>query len=367
MHPWSMDELGWTPQRAESFAPFAAKGLVPARVLCLHRNGYDIVAPQGVVTAALAGRFRHHTLLREQYPVAGDWVAAAVAGPGDPAVIHHRLDRSGCFTRKLPISGGRKIKDDMIDGGTTEGQTIAANVDTGFIVAAADSELNLSRLDRYITLVRSGGLTPVLILNKVDQCDDVGGCLARARAAAGQMAVHPVSAATGSGMESFAAYLRAGQTVVFVGPSGVGKSTLVNGLLGEERLRTGAVSDATGKGRHTTTGAQLVRHPSGCTLVDTAGMRELQLWCDEEAVAEGFADVLEVVGRCKFKNCQHDGEPGCAVRQALKDGRLSRERYESFRKQTRELSRLQQKRKEFGVLMNQRAKRALLERCGADE
>jgi ribosome biogenesis GTPase / thiamine phosphate phosphatase len=219
---------------------------------------------------------------------------------------------------------------------------LAANVDVVLIVSSVNQELNLRRLERYLTLAWESGARPVLVLTKSDLSDDVPAALAEVESVAFGAPVHAISSVTGEGLDEVRAYLRPGVTAALLGSSGVGKSTLVNTLAGEELLETREIRDD-GKGRHTTTRRELVQLPGGGLVIDTPGMREVQLWIAEEGLEEAFEDVTELFGRCRFSDCAHQSEPGCAVKEALANGTLSPERWESYLKLQRELEHLERR------------------------
>jgi ribosome biogenesis GTPase len=263
--------------------------------------------------------------------VVGDWVAFRPHS-GDEALIHALLPRRTAFVRKDPCE-------------RTVEQVIAANVDTIFLVTGLDQEFSPRRVERYVTVMLASGATPVIILNKTDLRPDVSAALAEIGPVARDIAVHPVSAAAGQGLDALRAYLRPGETVAFVGSSGVGKTTINTRLLGTDRQATGAVSTAVGKGRHVTTRRELIPLPGGGLLMDTPGLRELQLWCDRDDVRTAFADVAALAGRCRFRDCRHRDEPGCAVQAALASGELPPERFHNYEKLERELNSLARRRR----------------------
>jgi ribosome biogenesis GTPase / thiamine phosphate phosphatase len=313
--------FGWDEAFARDFAAFRQTGAVPARVVAEHRDRYVIVGEDGERAAVLAGRLRHQARGREELPATGDWVAVD-AGSGT-AAIQAVLPRRSLFRRKAA-------------GDATEAQVLAANVDTALIAAALPGDVNARRIERYLALAWESGAVPLVLLTKADLADDVDAALRGVRAVAPGVDVAAVSAVTGMGVDDLARWLKPGRTAVLLGSSGAGKSTLTNLLLGAEALRTGAVRED-GKGRHTTTHRQLVRLASGALLIDTPGMRELQLWTADAGLESAFADVEALAARCRFGDCAHDAEPGCAVRAVAESGALDPERLESWRRLRREL------------------------------
>lgn len=349
-----IEKLGWNGHFDKLFRTSKNEGTVPARVITQQGSTYSLAGEFGEIGAQLTGRYRYHAHLKKDYPAVGDWVGVELPHDGQSALIHVLLERRNCFARKLPISGGRKIRNDRIDGGSTEEQVIAANIDVAFIVSGLDGDVNPRRLERYLTLVRSTGAAPVILLNKTDLCERVDDFAAQVREISRGAAVHPLSVVRKEGVEALQTYLAQGRTAIFIGSSGVGKSTIINFLLGSEQQRTGKTNESTGKGRHTTTSRQLLLHPGGGVIIDTPGLRELQLWASEEDVESGFDDVLAVIRQCKFSDCRHGNEPGCALRRALADGTIRPERYAGYQAQMHELRRLEQRRKEFAVRMGQK-------------
>jgi len=238
-------------------------------------------------------------------------------------MIHAILPRRSKFSRKVA-------------GIKTEEQVVAANVDTLFLVSGLDGDFNPRRIERYLTAAWDSGARPVVILNKLDRCADPDRCLLEAQAVAMGVPVHRVSALTGTGCEALREYLRPGETVSLLGSSGVGKSTLANALLGSERQRTRDVRDDDSRGRHTTTTRELLRLPGGAILIDTPGIRALEVTGAADGLADAFAEIAEAAEGCRFRDCRHEGEPGCAVDAAVADGRLAPERLAAYRKLERE-------------------------------
>ena len=323
-----LESLGWDESYVDAFRPFEQDGLAPARVAVEHRSEYVVYSQQGELRAELAGRLRHSG----EHPAVGDWVAVAARADEGRARIEALLPRRTAFVRKASSAEGRE----------TQGQVVAANVDVVFVVCGLDLNYNVRRVERYLTLAWESGAQPVVLLTKADLCDDVESRTWEIESVAFGIPVHAVSAPRGDGVETVRSYVPAGRTAALLGSSGVGKSTLVNALVGEEVLATREIRED-GRGRHTTTHRQLVPLPDGGLVLDTPGMRELQLWDAEGGLESAFQDVEELAARCRFADCAHRREPGCAVRAALASGTLDLERFESWRKLQRELERLARK------------------------
>jgi ribosome biogenesis GTPase len=320
-----LESLGWDESHADAFRPFELDGLAPARVAVEHRSEYVLYSQHGELRAELAGKLRH----TDDHPAVGDWVAVAARADEGRATIQALLPRRTAFVRKVAWS-------------ETKPQVVAANVDVVFVVCGLDLNYNLRRIERYLTLAWESGAQPVVLLTKADLCDDVESRVYEVESVAYGVPVHAVSAPHGDGVETVRAYVPGGRTAALLGSSGVGKSTLVNALLGEELLATQDIRED-GRGRHTTTHRQLVPLPEGGLMLDTPGMRELQLWDADSGLEAAFGDVESIAAQCRFADCSHRREPDCAVRTALAGGTLDVERYESWRKLQRELERLERK------------------------
>jgi ribosome biogenesis GTPase len=320
-----LTHIGWTPAIEDQFAPFAADGLEPARVAVEHRGAFLVYTERGERPAELSGRLHHAAAERSDLPAVGDWVAVSDPEGAERALVQAVLPRRTKFSRMAASD----------HGGTVE-QVVAANVDVVFLTVGLDGDFNLRRLERYLTMGWESGASPVVVLTKADLCEDVDAAVLEVESIAIGVPVHAVSNLTGEGIEALAVYLAEGRTIAALGSSGVGKSSLVNRIAGEELMAIGDVR-ADGRGRHTTTNRQLLLLPGGGLYLDTPGMRELRLWESEGGLASTFDDVTAAAAGCRFTDCSHEREPGCGVRAALADGTLDRERYESWRKLQSEL------------------------------
>jgi ribosome biogenesis GTPase len=321
-------EIGFSGPVAESFAPFAACGLVPGRVVAGHTGLLRVRTDQGETLATVAGSLRHKARSSEERAAVGDWVALRPPEPGRRAVVQAVLPRRTAFVRR---AAGRKDC----------AQVLAANVDTVFLVMGLDGDYSLRRIERALVLAWDSGAFPVVLLNKADLCEDAPRRVAEVEAVAPAVPVLAIAAKPGTGLDALAPWLVAGQTVALLGSSGVGKSTLVNRLLGREKQRTQEVLEADQRGRHTTSHRELVVLPGGALLLDTPGLREIQLWSDAAGLQAAFDDVEQLAAACRFTDCGHGSEPGCAVRAAVEEGRLEAGRLESFRRLVAELRALE--------------------------
>ncbi len=330
----SLAALGWNDHFARAFQEWAAPDMVPGRVALEHNHVYRVLTEQGEQLAEAAGRLKHLAAGRHELPAVGDWVALRL-DDGGRCLIRAVLPRLGRFSRKAA-------------GGWTEEQVVAANIDTVFLVSGLDGDFNPKRIERYLLLARQSHARPVVILNKSDVADDVEEAVALVRALAPDVAVLAISAATGQGFETLQEFLGPGQTVALLGSSGAGKSSIVNRLVGARVLPTRSVRESDSRGRHASVHRQMIALPGGGLVIDTPGMRELQLWDVDGGLDETFGELAVLGERCRFRDCRHAREPGCAVKAAVEDGTLDAARYENFLK-------LQAERQELDRRLNERA------------
>jgi ribosome biogenesis GTPase len=345
----TLEDLGWDEgwRAAWEGLPDRAAN-VPARVVSVHRDAFVVGTAEGERTAELSGRMRHRADDEAERPAVGDWVAVRVPAGEGAAMLQAVLPRRTHLARKVP-------------GAVTAVQVVAANVDVVWIVAGLDGDYNPRRLERALVLAWEGGAQPAIVLNKADLLapEELGARVRATEDVAPGVRVLAVSAAKGEGLDRLTESLVPGRTAALIGSSGVGKSTLVNRLLGAERQPTAAVRSHDSRGRHTTTRRELLRLPGGALLVDTPGLRELQLWAAPDALDGAFADVDALAGSCRFADCAHSGEPGCAVVAASEDGTLGPGRLESYRKLQRELRHLALRQDERGQREEKRRWRAI--------
>jgi ribosome biogenesis GTPase len=308
-------ELGWSAEWQLALDATPHDGLAPARVATQHRRGYGLLTADGEAVAAISGKLRHDARAATDLPAVGDWVLVR------DRTIQAVLPRRTRFSRQAA-------------GGRTDEQIVAANVDTVFVVMGLDPDFNLRRLERYLTFAWESGAEPVVLLTKADLAVDIAARAEEAERSTPGVAVHPVSVVTGTGVDAVDALLRDHRTYAFLGSSGAGKTTLINRLAGLSLATGGLRKD--GRGRHTTTRRELVVLPGRAVILDTPGMRELQVWQATRGTEDAFADVGALAGSCRFSDCRHSGEPGCAVEAAIEGGTLDPERLQSLRKLERE-------------------------------
>jgi ribosome biogenesis GTPase / thiamine phosphate phosphatase len=321
-------ELGWDDSRAAEFTPFAAKPDVhPGRVAIEFNHNYRVYVDGAEIEAIAAGRLKHHAESRSEMPAVGDWVVVRKRPDEDRGSIQAILPRRSKFSRKAA-------------GNVTDEQVVAANVDVVFLVMGLDNDFNTRRLERYVLLARESGASPVVLLTKPDLSGDVAAQVSEVAGVAGDLPVHVLSPKMNEGVEQVSAYLQMGRTGALLGSSGVGKSTIINRLVGSDLRKTREVRESDSRGRHTTTHRELVKLPEGGLIVDTPGMRELQLWDVGEAVKETFDDIETLALECHFTDCRHRDEPRCAVKAAVADGRVPASRLDSYRKLQDELAHL---------------------------
>lgn len=320
----TLSSLGWNDALAAHFQPYANSDFQPARVIRTHKHACDVISPAGPLIASCTGRLLHETLTHAELPAVGDWVALLPREGEDTADIHAVLPRHTKFSRRA--AGDRDVE-----------QVVAANIDTVFLVAGLDDNYNLRRIERFLVTAWESGAQPVVLLNKTDLHPNPAEAQAEVVAIASGTPVIALSAQNSTGLEALDPWLKPGSTIAFLGSSGVGKSTIINCLLGAEVQDTSDISAANYKGRHTTTRRELLVAPSGALVIDTPGMRELQFWqTDMASVEDTFDDVIELAALCRFHDCRHNGEPGCAVQAALEDGTLNETRWNSYLKLQRE-------------------------------
>ncbi|HLY20287.1 MAG TPA: ribosome small subunit-dependent GTPase A [Bryobacteraceae bacterium] len=320
---FDLTALGATDETYQAFDPYAARGLQLARVSVVHGDRYRVYAARGEMRAEAIGALLYRTE-RSDWPAVGDWVAAQPVGP-EEATIHAVLPRRTLFSRRA--AGDREQE-----------QVIAANIDLVLIVCGLDHEFNLRRIERYLTLTHASGADAAIVLNKCDQCPDVDARIGQVAGIAGGAPVVAITARTVQGIEPVLRLLRPGLTIALLGSSGVGKSTLVNQLLGEERQAVQEVRAGDSRGRHTTTYRELLALPQGGALIDTPGMREIQMWAGPDSLDSTFGDVAALASRCRFRDCSHKSEDGCAVQAAVQAGELDADRWRSYAKLRAEIA-----------------------------
>ncbi len=338
----SLIALGWDERRSRDFEAWVLKpGIEPGRVVIEFNHIFRVAVASGEIEVTSSGRLKHQASSRSELPAVGDWVVVRRREGQASGDIVAVLPRRSRFSRKAA-------------GHVTDEQVVAANIDVVFIVMGLDGDFNVRRLERYLLLARESGATPVVLLTKTDLADDLDGCVSAVVALAGDVPVHALSPKHNRGIERVAAYLTAGRTAALLGSSGVGKSTIINRLTGDDSRRTCDVREADSRGRHTTTHRELVTLQAGGLIIDTPGMRELQLWDVQEAVGETFDDVEALTPNCRFADCRHRDEPRCAVKAAVAEGRLSASRLASYQKVQDELMFLARQQDERAQLEDKR-------------
>ena len=325
-----LKNLGWDKFFEAHFQPYATDGYAVGRVASEYKNFYRVYTESGKLLGEVAGRLRHEALDRRDLPVVGDWVVIRTSPQSDKVAIHAVLPRKSKFTRK--IAGVR-----------TEPQIVGSNIDTVFLITSLNDDFNPRRVERYLIVAWESGARPIIILSKADLCDETEARVREIRAVVGDAPVHAVSVVRQEGLDEVAQYLKHGHTVALLGSSGVGKSTLINYLLGHDYLRVREIREHDGRGRHTTTHRELIVLPQGGLVLDTPGMRELQLWDGDGGLHVAFSDIETIANHCYFSDCWHQDEPRCAIREALADGEIDTARYQSYDKLQKELSYLARK------------------------
>ena len=332
-----LSTLGWNKFFEKNFEYLKIQGLKPGRVVKESRHLYRVYFEEGQLQAEVSGHFHYTAVYKSDYPTVGDWVALRIVD--NTAMIEKVLPRRSAFSRK---AAGHEIEE----------QVVAANIDYLCIVCGLDGgrNFNLRGIERYLAMAREGGAQPVLVLNKVDLCTHRQEALLKARSVGGDIPVYLVSALDGEGTGELGMSFTTGSTVAFAGPSGVGKSALINKLMGADVQATGSQRDSDLRGRHTTTHKELFFLEGGAMVIDTPGMRELQLWGSEDGLEDTFSEIYEAARNCRFRDCTHQDEPGCGVVQLLEEGGLEVERYQNYLDMRAELKYLESRVSEKGRL-----------------
>jgi ribosome biogenesis GTPase / thiamine phosphate phosphatase len=333
----NLKTLGWNEVFEEEFLKYKEQGYEVGRIALEHKKMYRVFSEHGDFLAEVSGKMRFHALEREDYPAVGDWVVISARPEEQKATIHAVLPRKSKFSRKAA-------------GLTTEEQIVATNIDTIFLVNALNADFNVRRIERYILSAWESGANPVIILSKADLCEDIAEKIAEVESVAFGVPILPISAEKNIGLDQLAPYLYEGQTIALLGSSGVGKSTLTNALIGYQKQEVKEIREGDDRGRHTTTHRELIVLDQGGILIDTPGMRELQLWEADEGLGMSFSDVEILAENCRFRDCTHTMEPGCAVLEAISAGTLDSDRFNSYVKLQRELAYLERKENRHAAL-----------------
>lgn len=320
-----LEQIGWNEHFAEHFKTYAGKNYIVGRVYEENRRSFWLYTANGEIKGDVSGRMAYHSESRAELPAVGDWVVISILADNSKAIIHAVLPRTSKFSRK-------------VTGSATEEQVVAANIDTVMLVSGLDNDFNLRRIERYLVMVSASGAEPVLILNKADVCQDLETKIEEVRAIAPHVPIVALSAKHDAELTAIYNYARPGKTVALIGSSGVGKSTITNHLLGGERQKVQQVREGDNRGQHTTTKRELIILPNGALIIDTPGMRELQLWISDEGLENSFEDIELLIAQCFYRNCDHNNTEACAIQHALSTGTLDPARWNSRNKLKTELT-----------------------------
>lgn len=323
--------LGWNSELQKYYEPWKEQGYSVGRIVQEHKHYYKVATLNGELLGEISGKMRFDATSRADLPAVGDWVILKESSTN--AMIHAILPRKSKFWRNVA-------------GTETEEQIIATNIDTVFLMNALNQDFNLRRIGRYLIVAWESGATPVIILSKADLRDDIDQIIVKVQSVALDVPIHPISTVNGMGLNTLESYFKKGATIALLGSSGVGKSTLINALVGKEVQRVHEIRFDDGRGKHTTTHRELMMLPNGGMIIDTPGMRELQLQTSDEGFSSTFKDIEILSDQCFFKDCRHQREPGCAIIEAIDNGTLESKRYHNYLKMQRELAHIAQKEKE---------------------
>ena len=341
----NLEKIGWNNSLEEAyktnFKEFTEKGCSVGRVFAEHTHLYKLYTETGEILGEVSGKMRYEALEQQDFPAVGDWVVISERPEEARATIHGVLPRKSKFSRKVA-------------GTNTKEQLLATNIDTVFLVNALNNNYNVRRLERYLILAWESGANPVIVLSKADLCDDVEEKLAELEGVAPGVPVLVISALENRGMDELKEYVKAGSTVALLGSSGVGKSTVVNHLMGYEVMKTKEIRESDQEGKHTSSHREIFILPEGGLIIDTPGMREIQIWSSGEGFAGTFEDIETLASQCTFRDCKHAKEPGCAIKAAIHDGALDSDRLENYRKLQKELKHLENKQNQVARLVEKK-------------
>ena len=326
----NLTQLGFNKFFEQQLTTLNRENKLIGRIMLEHKHSYRVATEEGELLATVSGNFAHNAFARDHYPAVGDFVLVSKMPGEDRAIIHHLFERKSKFTRKMA-------------GSQIDEQIVATNVDIVFLTMSLNADFNVRRLERYLVAAWDSGATPVIVLTKADLCDDVARYVSEVESVAFGVDIVVVSALDGSGLDAVKAYVREGKTIALLGSSGAGKSTLVNALANSELMKVSDIREDDAKGRHTTTHRELIVLQDGGCIIDTPGMRELQLWDQDGSLTTAFSDIEKYAANCRYRDCTHKKEPGCAVNEAIRNGELDASRLTSFNKLQRELAYMERK------------------------